>query len=1312
MHNTPRGIIVLLIAVAVLIVPPIIYSVHYVRNRTVYVNERDVRALDAVGRRFNDALSDFGRIVATYGRQGKQNEFMEFQQQVTLMTLDDTGTCYVPAAKKGPTGVAITYAPHDDQALYFGYAPSEDEVRKSPAAPTAPAAAPLCARAPLAMLLADVGEERFFDGMFLADAEGRVLYQSGASEMRLNRLGSEKTRAAPAKPPAAAPAKPEGGAPPAVDGSDLLRATDITPFPSADRPTYKLFTRPIRVPLPLSMRQSSGASTPAGDKEWILGGFVKQDKFDHETRELPASLVSAVPFLLLLLALAWPALKLWSLDPRERIRSIDVHLLSICTVLAVAWMSLGLVYVYARAQIRARVDDDLVSLSRDLKKNLRHEIGDAHADLRAFVHSVREGHLNTESSDPATTSGEEPQRKKLDSRLLARNASPFDAHPYFNMLMWADASGQQLVKWTTEASYTPPIKIEKFGPFRHTRDDTLDILPMPDGGAELALDVVFSPNTRKALPIVSEPASPFDRFSEAGKREFAYVSIVPHLRSAINAVLPLDYGFAVLDPDGRVLLHSDSMRNTRENFYQECDDDQRLVRPSVEFAHQDRFDVSYHGRAHRMLVTPLPHLRLALVVFHDDTMLGTLESEMLMASVVMLVSCMLLYVAALAVALLLWRQESTTWFWPDANRVARYYRGIAGCVLLALLVGWFVFAERGFAVVAASVLAAATGEALVFLLLAPDDASASRRQLPLAALGTVVALLLVTAGATNHPATFYLTVAVMLALVALIAMESRTRRTPGVDHPRALLWGYCGLWVSVVVLIAVLPSLAIFKDAYGHGMETLVRAGELKRAQELARRGEYVARRYDDVSWKKGRFLVEALAYGRDCYRSRRLLGQRDGFHLGRLERPPAEVPASPLVEAAALPAWPLRSFLAGTCFAHENDEQCRLLTRHVAGFVASFFPSYDETAARVRRLAYESAADRRWATMISPGDAARIPRYITWVPDASSMLSTEARDVRYGYYTRDPKPREESMTMAATVAPLALPAAAPSWLALVVAVAIWLLLAFRLIRWLSNSLFGLEVWYDTAGRTAAAPSPAASTASPAEAQGPPAAAESAPQPGAPASVKKGMRERAVDACLRLWTGDAKVRLDRLLADECESQGLRDIAAKIRARDDATRLTHEQVIEQVGDLAHERYDESWKSFSQAKKLVLIHLAQEGFVNPRGWETVRAAARDGLVRRMPAVRFVSESFRRFVATVETPSTIAAWETSESKPTFLDTRTIVGTLFVAAAAFMVLTQPDVFQGWVGVASGVVGGVPVFTKLFGLMKNRGTDTSEAKS
>jgi hypothetical protein len=124
-QKTSRGIVVLLIAFAVLLLPPVFFCWTYIQHQVTYQTERDVGALDDVGRQFTTAVAAYGDIVKKYVDKGALDEF---SRQVTLSVDKDGYTCFPPNAKRvilpGNPPV-LTYAPHDAEALYLGYTPTE-----------------------------------------------------------------------------------------------------------------------------------------------------------------------------------------------------------------------------------------------------------------------------------------------------------------------------------------------------------------------------------------------------------------------------------------------------------------------------------------------------------------------------------------------------------------------------------------------------------------------------------------------------------------------------------------------------------------------------------------------------------------------------------------------------------------------------------------------------------------------------------------------------------------------------------------------------------------------------------------------------------------------------------------------------------------------------------------------------------------------------------------------------------------------------------------------------------------------------------
>lgn len=76
-------------------------------------------------------------------------------------------------------------------------------------------------------------------------------------------------------------------------------------------------------------------------------------------------------------------------------------------------------------------------------------------------------------------------------------------------------------------------------------------------------------------------------------------------------------------------------------------------------------------------------------------------------------------------------------------------------------------------------------------------------------------------------------------------------------------------------------------------------------------------------------------------------------------------------------------------------------------------------------------------------------------------------------------------------------------------------------------------------------------------------------------------------------------------------------------------LSHEQIVLAVGAKARLHYRRLWKNLSIDEKLVLVQLAEEGWVNPKSLPWVADLMNRGLIVKDPNLRVMNESFRRFV-----------------------------------------------------------------------------------
>ena len=132
----------------------------------------------------------------------------------------------------------------------------------------------------------------------------------------------------------------------------------------------------------------------------------------------------------------------------------------------------------------------------------------------------------------------------------------------------------------------------------------------------------------------------------------------------------------------------------------------------------------------------------------------------------------------------------------------------------------------------------------------------------------------------------------------------------------------------------------------------------------------------------------------------------------------------------------------------------------------------------------------------------------------------------------------------------------------------------------------------------------------------------------------------------------------------------------------------------------------WWECTTSERLALVHLANEGFLNPNNRRVAYHLMRRGVIHRTPRFRLASEKgLRRFVLRAVTPETIAAWEHQGERSVWARLRVPLMALLVLAAVFFFTTQPDVFNWAVGTATAITAAVPVLLRMFGLVGGSGS-------
>ena len=414
-----------------------------------------------------------------------------------------------------------------------------------------------------------------FDALLLAGSDGTVFAQESPSGLTLARvdplISTQRT--------ASSEKAPDG----ATSFERFSMSSNVTDVVIGDA-GYKLYVQPIQLSL-LAVHTSNDGS-PGMPEQWVLCGLVRADHFRAESAALSYPWLLLFSAALVLICLAIPIVKLRLLAPRERLRSGDAIWLSASTFLVAGLLTIGLMNVYVfRYEFRHVVQDRLTEIAGHVNASLATEVRAIWSEMEdldgeAEAHNVVRKAIGADNPQIVIDSTRDQARggRRLyclpdaacASQIVATMSATRLTYPYFDMVVWNDSLGNQVVKWSAGPGVTPFINLkDKSVPYFDQLEHGWSLPSTTQRG----IDVLQSPNTGDRITVfwkaLDKPAG------DAGRRIGQSMTMDSPV-TFDRPLLPAGVRFAVLDRDGRVLFHSDGTRSVDESFFQECEDDPDL----------------------------------------------------------------------------------------------------------------------------------------------------------------------------------------------------------------------------------------------------------------------------------------------------------------------------------------------------------------------------------------------------------------------------------------------------------------------------------------------------------------------------------------------------------------------------------------------------------------------------------------------------------------------------------------------------------------------------------------------------------------
>jgi hypothetical protein len=445
-----------------------------------------------------------------------------------------------------------------------------------------------------------------FDDLVLADANGQAVWQREQTTPRVGSL-RELLYSDDDKGTLLSPSWSIRTTFPAVDSKKGLPKTAALKAVRIGASSTFMLVQAVNLESPFI--------TDPNQTTLYVAGFVSRNRLQQQAMRIPLVWLVAVWLPVAILFLALPFIKLATMNAKERFSAMNLVVMAICTV---ATAALAAVIPLGPRTVSAAGDQALERLAASVDAHLGAEtqsvLGLAKEIEKARLGQARLGQCEVQVG---------ADRWKTDALCDLWSVLPIfsrrDAVPELDVAIWLDERGDQILKWTTKAQLTAPAPHAAFAHFQNLRSGTLwSLRATPDNEEPLAnvRAAVAVPRTMPASVVASSTTLQPTADSDA---RYLALNIRPH--AVIDPVMPPGYGFAIVAPEGKVLFHSIEGLSLEENFFAEVSNVQS-VRDRMQVDRSVTWSGDYHGIPHRIhlqRLASIPGSHWKIVTFQDLT---------------------------------------------------------------------------------------------------------------------------------------------------------------------------------------------------------------------------------------------------------------------------------------------------------------------------------------------------------------------------------------------------------------------------------------------------------------------------------------------------------------------------------------------------------------------------------------------------------------------------------------------------------------------------------------------------------------------
>ncbi len=461
-----------------------------------------------------------------------------------------------------------------------------------------------------------------FDDLVLADAHGDVVWQREKTTPRLGNL-KELLYAEDDKGTLMSPSWAIRTVFPAVDAKKELPKTATLKAVRVGATSTWMLVQAVRLDSPYITDQAQTTL--------YVAGFVSRSRLQQQAMRIPLAWLVVVSLPIAVLFLAMPFIKLATMNAKERFSVVNLLLMAIGTIAAAGLASVIPVVPRSVSDVGDHTLEEIAEL-------VDTRLGEETSSVLALAQAV--ARLPESASNPSN-----PSNPNLENCAVAHTLEPWSTYrlcdlwgalpgfldnaadkgvPELDVTIWLNDRGEQVRKWTTKAQLTGQASHRAFEHFQNLTSGNLWSL-RGNGAIPFTIEPLRAPTTAELGVVFAMPLQPLRdstpvrtvSTNAAHEARFLALNVRPH--AVVDAVMPPGIGFAIVAPNGKVLFHSNAGLSLEENFFEEVSNAQG-VRERMQMERPETWSGDYHGTPHRIHIQPVSTLQRCpwkIVTFQD-----------------------------------------------------------------------------------------------------------------------------------------------------------------------------------------------------------------------------------------------------------------------------------------------------------------------------------------------------------------------------------------------------------------------------------------------------------------------------------------------------------------------------------------------------------------------------------------------------------------------------------------------------------------------------------------------------------------------